>query len=215
MEYLIENIKKMNEIEPNWLVIVKEELDNDAVPQNRELAKKYNELWKNLRIALKRDRIRAEEVFGNQIGDKGNWILKSVEDSLETYFSFEQLRIIQERSLSEAEEILRYLFENVIIYYNPKFPRKYRDFGFETVSKFLDMTIGLNGLVDFYIRSRYTIDFIKEDLADETGLKEELCELVAGIIKENYQTLQMGLIMSYLRKKFDEDKEGRNGKDEN
>ncbi len=215
MEYLIENIKKMNEIEPNWLVIVKEELDNDAVPQNRELAKKYNELWKNLRIALKRDRIRAEEVFGNQIGDKGNWILKSVEDSLETYFSFEQLRIIQERSLSEAEEILRYLFENVIIYYNPKFPRKYRDFGFETVSKFLDMTIGLNGLVDFYIRSRYTIDSIKEDLADETGLKEELCELVAGIIKENYQTLQMGLIMSYLRKKFDEDKEGRNGKDEN
>ena len=214
MEYLIENIKKMNEIEPNWLVIVKEELDNDAVPQNRELAKKYNELWKNLRIALKRDRIRAEEVFGNQIGDKGNWILKSVEDSLETYFSFEQLRIIQERSLSEAEEILRYLFENVIIYYNPKFPRKYRDFGFETVSKFLDMTIGLNGLVDFYIRSRYTIDIIKEDLADETGLKE-LCELVAGIIKENYQTLQMGLIMSYLRKKFDEDKEGRNGKDEN
>ena len=215
MEYLIENIKKMNEIEPNWLVIVKEELDNDAVPQNRELAKKYNELWKNLRIALKRDRIRAEEVFGNQIGDKGNWILKSVEDSLETYFSFEQLRIIQERSLSEAEEILRYLFENVIIYYNPKFPRKYRDFGFETVSKFLDMTIGLNGLVDFYIRSRYTIDIIKEDLADETGLKEELCELLAGIIKENYQTLQMGLIMSYLRKKFDEDKEGRNGKDEN
>ena len=215
MEYLIENIKKMKEIEPNWLVIVKEELDNDAVPQNRELAKKYNELWKNLRIALKRDRIRAEEVFGNQIGDKGNWILKSVEDSLETYFSFEQLRIIQERSLSEAEEILRYLFENVIIYYNPKFPRKYRDFGFETVSKFLDMTIGLNGLVDFYIRSRYTIDIIKEDLADETGLKEELCELVAGIIKENYQTLQMGLIMSYLRKKFDEDKEGRNGKDEN
>ena len=215
MEYLIENIKKMNEIEPNWLVIVKEELDNDAVPQNRELAKKYNELWKNLRIALKRDRIRAEEVFGNQIGDKGNWILKSVEDSLETYFSFEQLRIIQERSLSEAEEILRYLFENVIIYYNPKFPRKYRDFGFETVSKFLDMTIGLNGLVDFYIRSRYTIDIIKEDLADETGLKEELCELVAGIIKENYQTLQMGLIMSYLRKMFDEDKEGRNGKDEN
>ena len=215
MEYLIENIKKMNEIEPNWLVIVKEELDNDAVPQNRELAKKYNELWKNLRIALKRDRIRAEEVFGNQIGDKGNWILKSVEDSLETYFSFEQLRIIQERSLSEAEEILRYLFENVIIYYNPKFPRKYRDFGFETVSKFLDMTIGLNGLVDFYIRSRYTIDIIKEDLADETGLEEELCELVAGIIKENYQTLQMGLIMSYLRKKFDEDKEGRNGKDEN
>ena len=215
MEYLIENIKKMNEIEPNWLVIVKEELDNDVVPQNRELAKKYNELWKNLRIALKRDRIRAEEVFGNQIGDKGNWILKSVEDSLETYFSFEQLRIIQERSLSEAEEILRYLFENVIIYYNPKFPRKYRDFGFETVSKFLDMTIGLNGLVDFYIRSRYTIDIIKEDLADETGLKEELCELVAGIIKENYQTLQMGLIMSYLRKKFDEDKEGRNGKDEN
>ena len=215
MEYLIENIKKMNEIEPNWLVIVKEELDNDAVPENRELAKKCTELWKNLRIALKRDRIRAEEVFGNQIGDKGNWILKSVEDSLETYFSFEQLRIIQERSLSEAEEILRYLFENVIIYYNPKFPRKYRDFGFETVSKFLDMTIGLNGLVDFYIRSRYTIDIIKEDLADETGLKEELCELVAGIIKENYQTLQMGLIMSYLRKKFDEDKEGRNGKDEN
>ena len=215
MEYLTENIKKMNEIEPNWLVIVKEELDNDAVPQNRELAKKYNELWKNLRIALKRDRIRAEEVFGNQIGDKGNWILKSVEDSLETYFSFEQLRIIQERSLSEAEEILRYLFEDVIIYYSPKFPRKYRDFGFETVSKFLDMTIGLNGLVDFYIRSRYTIDIIKEDLADETGLKEELCELVAGIIKENYQTLQMGLIMSYLRKKFDEDKEGRNGKDEN
>ena len=215
MEYLIENIKKMNEIEPNWLVIVKEELDNDAVPQNRELTKKYNELWKNLRIALKRDRIRAEEVFGNQFGDKGNWILKSVEDSLDTYFSFEQLRIIQERSLSEAEEILRYLFENVIIYYNPKFPRKYRDFGFETVYKFLDMTIGLNGLVDFYIRSRYTIDIIKEDLADETGLKEELCELVAGIIKENYQTLQMGLIMSYLRKKFDEDKEGRNGKDEN
>ena len=34
--------------------------------------------------------------------------------------------------------------------------------------------------LDFYIRSRYTIDIIKEDLADETGLKEELCELVAG-----------------------------------
>ena len=56
--------------------------------------------------------------------------------------------------------------------------------------------------MDFYIRSRYTIDIIKKDLAYETGLKEELCESMAGMIKENYQTLQMGLIMSCLRKKL-------------
>ena len=71
------------------------------------------------------------------------------------------------------------------------------------------------GLVVFYIRSRYTIDIIKKDLAYETGLKEELCESMAGMIKENYQTLQMGLIMSYLRKKFDEDEEDCNGKNKN
>ena len=35
---------------------------------------------------------------------------------------------------------------------------------------------------------------------------------MTGMIKENYQTLQMGLIMSYLRKKFDEDEEDCNGK---
>ncbi|NSK22020.1 hypothetical protein HFM85_03220 [Blautia schinkii] len=46
-------------------------------------------------------------------------------------------------------------------------------------------------------------------------MKEELCESMAGMIKENYQTLQMGLIMSYLRKKFDEDEEDCNGKNKN
>lgn len=60
----------MNEIEPNWLVIVKEELDNDAVPQNRELAKKYNELWKNLRIALKGIVLEQKKYLGIRLETK-------------------------------------------------------------------------------------------------------------------------------------------------
>ncbi|RGH46182.1 hypothetical protein DW894_14000 [Ruminococcus sp. AM41-10BH] len=211
MEYLVENIRRIKEIEPNWLDIVKKELDNDVEPENKELARQYNKLWESLRTALKRNQTETEKIFEDQIGNEGNWILKDVEDSLEIYFSFKQLRMIQEKDPSKAEEILKYLFENVIIYYTPKFPRKYRDFGFETVSEFLDMTIGLNGLVDFYIRRRYTIDAIKEDLKDETGLKEELCDLMAGIIKENYQSLQMGLIMSYMRKTFDRKEDDSDG----
>ena len=34
---------------------------------------------------------------------------------------------------------------------------------------------------------------------------------MAGIIKENYQSLQMGLIMSYMRKTFDREEDDSDG----
>ena len=56
---------------------------------------------------------------------------------------------------------------------------------------------------------------VKSEIFVKNKNEEELCESMAGMIKENYQTLQMGLIMSYLRKKFDEDEEDCNGKNKN
>ena len=101
MEYLVENIRRIKEIEPNWLDIVKKELDNDVEPENKELARQYNKLWESLRTALKRNQTETEKIFEDQIGNEGNWILKDVEDSLEIYFSFKQLRMIQEKDPSK------------------------------------------------------------------------------------------------------------------
>lgn len=194
MSLFFKEIEKLNSIDGNWREIVRDETTNDKEPSNQELVRQFNELWKSIRRNMKNNFSDTVNAVKEEIMDDCDWLIKDVRASLNVYFDVEPLRKMQDNS-DKSLEIVKYLFDNVIIFYDPQFIKEFIKFGFDTPKDFCNIAQALDGLIGFYIRRHYNIQAIKVDLEEETGFAEYLCEYICNVIKENYNTLQLNLLL--------------------
>lgn len=195
MEVLIEKINALKNIEPEWLSIIHDEIENDVEPSIPELPKAYNELWNALRESIKDNQEKTREFFERYLGEEGEWILKDVEKSLKIYFAFSMLRKFGEKDEVKTKKAIDYMFENVVIYFDPHFSNNYYQFQYENQEQFIENAKTLDALVSYYVGRHYTRKAIENDIQDETGLSESLCDYIAEKIFANYTTLQMNFII--------------------
>lgn len=194
MSLFFKEIEKLNSIDGNWREIVRDETTNDKEPSNQELVRQFNELWKSIRRNMKNNFSDTVNAVKEEIMDDCDWLIKDVRASLNVYFDVEPLRKMQDNS-DKSLEIVKYLFDNAIIFYDPQFIKEFIQFGFDTPKDFCNTAQALDGLIGFYIRRHYNIQAIKVDLEEETGFAEYLCEYICNVIKENYNTLQLNLLL--------------------
>lgn len=142
-----------------------------------------------------------EEHALQKYGKDVEWLIKDVEESLQIYFSFKFLRVLQKENSKKVKEILNYLLENAIIYFDPQFADVYKKYEFDMQEEFVKLAKGLNVLVDYYISRHYTRTAMLRDLEEETGLDRELCQYISEKIWENYQMLQMELVINLIQQK--------------
>lgn len=197
MELLERKIEEIYRIEENWIDIVRDEMDNDKEPSNQDLVRVYNELWKLIRNSLKKDYDGTIEMIEAKIQGDVEWLLDDVKDSLQTFFALNALREKQENE-EKVYRIIDYLFENVIVYYDPVFANDYMDLEFDEPEKLWNAARVLDGLIGFYMNRHYSIYAIERDLKEETGLNDTVCNYIAGKIKENYYSLQLNTLMDSI-----------------
>ena len=198
MNNLLNKLEMLNNINHNWINIVREEIENNGKASIPEMPKAYNELWNTLRDSLKENREETIKFFIKTVGDDGAWILKDVEESLKIYFDFSHLRELGRNSSDMATNTLDYLLENAVFYYDPQFANNYYRFKYESRKQIIDNAKALDALVTYYVGHHYTKNAIKNDMSEETGLLDSVCDYVAEQICKNYQMLQMNFIMNMM-----------------
>ena len=110
--FIIQKLDTLKEMDSNWVNIIKEEIET----QDEEFQKNYFETWNALREGLKKNQVNTEEIL-QKYGKDVEWLIKDVEESLQIYFSFKFLRVLQKENSKKVKEILNYLLENAIIYF--------------------------------------------------------------------------------------------------
>lgn len=195
MNLIIEKLNRLGEIDHNWIDVI----TGKTRIENKEMEAAYLELWSALREGFKKNQEQVKKILTDNEQDL-NWLLEEVEQSLEVYFIFAFLRKLQEVNDKTVEEILDYLLDNAIIYFDPQFSNEYKQFGLESQQEFVNIAKGLNWLIDYYISCHYTKTAMQRDLEDETGLNSKLCKHIAEKVWENYQVLQAEFIINFMKK---------------
>ena len=202
MTLLEKKLEDLNSLDQNWLQTVSDEIKSKDTPSTPDLVKNYNQLWDILRESYKKNQAETIKTFKTYVGENnGNWLLEDIENSLKIYFSLENLRQNQTEKPEKVKQLIDYLFENVILYYDPQFINDYQEFHYEKKSQFWSAAKALDGLTDYYIKHHYTEKAIIKDLEMETGLNTDLCTYIENIIKKNYQTLHLNYIIDSLPSK--------------
>ena len=139
------------------------------------------------------------KIFKSYVGENnGDWLLDEIEDSLKIYFLFENL---QKAETTTVKHIIDYIFENVVLYYDPHFIKNYQKFHYEKKSEFWNTAKALDGLTGYYIEHHYTMQAMVKDLEMETGLNMDLCVYMGELIQKNYHLLQLNHIIDALHVK--------------
>lgn len=198
MEELSIKIEQLNQIDENWLLMVKEEWDSEIPAENKELARAFHEFFTEARNCCKEDEVSVTEFFRECFDHSADWILEEVRKSLYVFFSLSTFRTINSKNSELAERIIEYCFENVILRFDPQFAMAYEDFGYETVQEFVDTARCMDGLIEYYTVRHWTRNAVIRDLETETGLGVKTCEYIALKMEENYSMLQMNVMIDML-----------------
>lgn len=198
MGILCEKINLLNQIDENWLCIVKAEWESEKPSENKNLVKAFRDFFTEARNAYKENEIEVTEELDKYLPHSSDWVLEEIRKSLHVFLSVSALRNIDNRNHDEGKKIIDYCFENVILRFDTQFARIYEAFGHETIQDFIDTARNLDGLVEYYVARHWTKNAIVRDLLDETGLEMQTCEYIASKIEENYHSLQMNVIMDML-----------------
>ena len=94
------------------------------------------------------------------------------------------------------------LFENWFRTYILRYEKTYSSvcgqFGL-TEEELSDIAESLDFFVFYYIKNHHGRRVIVDDFKDETGLADALWETLAGLVEENYNTLQMNFIIDRIK----------------
>lgn len=192
MDYLKEKFEIIKEIDPDWLNQIRNVLESDNEYENKKLIEAFNRLFEALRNACKQEKSDIKKLCVQYMDKKGEkWLLERVNNSLEPYFAFGFLRAWQIENIERCKIFIEYVFENVIIRFDPKCAPKYCNKEKVSTSEFIKAAKILDSLVDYYIKCHFTSRAIVDDLIHETDLEKSICEYISQKIDENYLTLQL------------------------
>lgn len=99
----------------------------------------------------------------------------------------------------KGKQLLKYVFDNAIVRYDPEFYLQYKKWGLSSPKQLLKIASIFRGLTRYYIERRWAIQAIKKDLLDETGISDTVCDYYVELYEQNYMTLQLNYIIMQMR----------------
>lgn len=199
MEQLKSLLDELQKNDANWLIAIKNQRDNDIPLENKKVVSLFNEFWHVMREYLKTDYSGAVSFFENEFSSEDKWLLDDIQQSLQAFFSLTYFRKLQKQDQKKAKTIIKYLWENAIVLFDPQFANAYLEFGFDNPDTFVSTARTLDGLISYYVHRHFTLSAIKADLKDETEIDDSICDYIVSLIENDYQKLQMNVIIDGLR----------------
>lgn len=191
-------LKELYDVNENWIQIINHYINEDD--SSNEKIKVITELFSELLVygkaEYKKDAEALIKLTEKAAGhEDGKWLIGMIQGTLRMYLATAALRYMQKKNEEKAKMVLQYLFDNVILRFDPQFSEKYKSFGFEKEDEFEELAHMLDSITQYYTRRHFTNKVIKEDFMNETELNESICEYFAGLIERNYLSLQLNCLI--------------------
>lgn len=194
MDNIHEILNQLNSLNPEWCKLAIQYMENDRTIDDK-IINLFNILLNLLFDELKNNQQDSEKIVNKTLGEENKILLKYIEPSLRGYWAFNCMRGL---NYAKAKLVIAYLFDNVIIFFDPKFAESYSKYEINSREEFIDVAITLDGLTKFYVIRQYSKNAIIHDLLNSTGLKKELCDDIALLIHNNFERLQSAIIIEKL-----------------
>lgn len=140
-----------------------------------------------------------KEKFNNEL-TVYNELVKYTKDLLASYYSFASLRLYESEHPTKIHKIIDYIFDELILRYNPDFSMGYKKFGFRKKDDFTDAALALSTLVEYVVKKNYTRTTIDNMFQEISRLNKQNISYITEKIEQNIRDLQLVMIL----KNYDE-----------
>lgn len=199
MEELSGLVRNLCEIDKEWSSTIQNYIKEDAELQNEEILKAFDDFMNCACEKYKTNPEELEEELDGCLGENAEWIIKLIRNTLYTYIRLREYRQIIDEDEEKGRQLLKYVFDNTIVRYDPDFFMQYKKWGLSSPKQLLKIASIFRGLTGYYIERRLTIRAIKKDLLDETGISDAVCDYYIELYEQNYMTLQLNYIIMQMR----------------
>ena len=207
MEQLKSMIQKLSDADKEWGNIIQKYIREDVEPQNKDVLKIFDDFMNCACEKYKTSPEELENELNKCLGEDAKWIFKLIEDTLYAYIGLQEYRQLINANEEKGKQLLKYIFDNAIIRYDPDFYLQYKKWELSSPKQLFKIASIFRGLTEYYIERRFTVSAIRKDLLDETGIGDLVRDYYIEIYEQNYMTLQLNYIILQMREEGE--KEGR------
>lgn len=198
MQRIIKQFENINNLDNTWLAQIRKYIEEDKQCENEKLVDAFNILFNELIEIYKKDKDGVRNIclkFLNE--EESDWLIMKVANSLKPYFAFEIIRDGQLKSDEKWKDFIDYVFDNVIIRFDPMCAKDFCDENKILTTDFIEASKMLDSMVDYYIRQHFSCSAIVRDIIEETELDKEICEYICKKIEDNYLTIQLNILIDH------------------
>lgn len=192
MENIKEIITQLDKLNPEWQKEIRQSINNEQAIDS-EIVQLFNSLCKCILDEIKTQK-ETQGIY-DVLGDDGKWIIKYIEPSIKAFNAF---NCVRELNNQEAEKLMDYLYDNVIIFYDPNFSSAYKQLGMNSQEEFVELAKNLDALTRYYVTRQFSQKAIVEDISDDLKLEENICTYMSQKIHDNFSIIQNALILEKL-----------------
>ena len=138
-----------------------------------------------------------EQKFDNELTIY-NELIKYIKEMLAPYYSFEPLRVIESGKPEKVHKIIDFIFNELILRFNPDFSKGYRKLGFQKEEDFEEVAFAISSLSNYVARKNYSKSVIRDMFQEVSRLNKENSAYIAEIIDHNIRELQLTVILDTL-----------------
>lgn len=139
---------------------------------------------------------KVEKIINNDL------LYKNMRDYLDEllypFYSFAPLRALDIKDSDKTQKMLKRVFEQTILRFNPDIIQNYEKYGFDNEKIFSDFINVLDSLCAFAVGKNLYYDAIEAFVYSQTRLSRNLCEKITDLIDENFNALKMNYIIEKL-----------------
>lgn len=199
MEELRSLVQNLCDVDKEWNNTIQNCIKKDIEPQNKDILKAFDAFMNCACAKYKTNPEELEDELKGCLDENAEWIVKLIKNTLYAYIRLQEYRQLINEDEEKGKQLLKYLFDNAIVRYDPEFYLQYKKWGLSSPKQLLKIASIFRGLTRYYIERRWAIQAIKKDLLDETGISDIVCDYYVELYEQNYMTLQLNYIIMQMR----------------
>lgn len=199
MEELKSLIQNLCDADKEWSSTIQKYIKENVEPQNKEIIKSFDRFMSYTCEKYKENPEELENELNKCLDKEANWIVELIENTLYAYVRLQEYRKLIKEDEEKGKQLLKYVFDNTIVRYDPDFHLQYKKWGLSSSKQLLEIASIFRGLTVYYVERRFAVQAIKKDMLEETGISDTVCDYYIELYEQNYMTLQLNHIIMQLK----------------
>ena len=199
MEELKSLIQNLCDADKEWSSTIQKYIKENVEPQNKEIIKSFDRFMSYTCEKYKENPEELENELNKCLDKEANWIVELIENTLYAYVRLREYRNLIKEDEEKGKQLLKYVFDNTIVRYDPDFHLQYKKWGLSSSKQLLEIASIFRGLTVYYVERRFAVQAIKKDMLEETGISDTVCDYYIELFEQNYMTLQLNHIIMQLK----------------